>query len=235
MDNKKSEQKSHEKEEGVFEKYYEEYNCAQVWEPKLFDSVCRYFKEPILDVGCYNGEKTNYYYQKGFKGIQGCDISTAKIKEAQNNYPDIHFFRHNFETDVLHSKYRTICIYEVIEHVFDTDVFLSNLSNSLFIEGHLILTTPNLCSIVNRGRIAFGDGKCVSGNIDTSHIRFFTKRTITEALEKNGFRVIEIKGYNVRKFLKRIPMPTSFYEGFMIVAQKVWEIERAETAEDNEQ
>ncbi len=203
----------------VFGEYYEKYNFGQVWMPHVLDELSLYFKEPVLDIGCFDGEKTNYYYKKGFKKIEGCDISDIKIYEARKKYPYINFFKHDFQINDLKKKYQTIYAFEVIEHIFNTEAFLKNVSCSLEDGGYFLMTTPNLCSLINRIRILFGDGKCVSGNIDTSHIRFFTKKTIIEVLKKNGFKIIDIYGYNLKKFLKHIYLPTTLCEGLIVVAQ----------------
>lgn len=45
---------------------------------------------------------------------------------------------------------------EVIEHLFDTDLFLSEIHRIIKPKGILILSTPNLASLPNRLRLLFG-------------------------------------------------------------------------------
>lgn len=209
-------------EKSKFKDYYEAYDQLQVWEPGVLKKVVKYIKEPVLDVGCYRGEKTKFYYDLGFKKIEGCDISEGKIKDANKLYPKIKFFYQDFEKNSTNKKYNTIYSFEVIEHLFDTDMFLQNIWNSLNMDGMFILSTPNICCSYNRVLLALGDGKRMYGSgLDGSHIRFFTKSTLSEFLEKNGFEILHFSGYNVRPFLKNIPMPTTYKEGFVVVAKKV--------------
>jgi 2-polyprenyl-3-methyl-5-hydroxy-6-metoxy-1,4-benzoquinol methylase len=207
-----------------FKKFYEKYDCAQVWEPELMKNVTKYFKEPILDVGCFKGEKPKFYFDLGFTRISGCDISKNKVKEAKKKYPKIDFFCNDFENKGTTKKFNTIYSYEVIEHVFDFEKFLKNINSSLEVDGNFILTTPNVAGIINRLRLFLGDGWGIMGKVDHSHIRFFTKEILEHYLKKHGFEIIEFKGYNVRKVIKNIPMPTTFKDGFFVIAKKTKEV-----------
>ncbi len=56
-------------------------------EKKLID---KYFKSPVLDLGCGVGRTTKYLFEKGFKVI-GIDIIEEMIKTAKSLYPKINF------------------------------------------------------------------------------------------------------------------------------------------------
>ena len=105
-----------------------------------------------------------------------------------------------------------------MEHIFDTQAFLENCFNALNKGGILFLTTPNVINYSNRARLIFGNDIFISG--DPSHVRFFNPKTISKEVEKAGFKIEMIAGYNCRKISRNIPMPPSLSEGIIVVAKK---------------
>jgi len=203
------------------DKFYEKYaedDYLQVNSEKVEGLAKQFLKGPVLDVGCYYGKKTAFL-AKHFE-VEGCDISRTAVEKAKKANPKICFFQGNFEHENLKlpKKYNSVFAAEVIEHVFDTQQFLRNCFNGLNKEGILFITTPNAVHFLNRFRVLLGDESWFSG--DKAHIRFFKPSSIKKEVEKAGFKVIKMDGYNVRPSLKRAPMPLNWYEGIIIIAKK---------------
>ncbi len=82
---------------------------------------------------------------------------------------------------------------EIIEHLFDTDAFLSEIHRILKSKGILILSTPNLASLPNRLRLLFGNyPKYLEySSAGAGHIHLYTPRTIQSQLKKSGFQILK--------------------------------------------
>lgn len=201
--------------------FYENYaktGFVQLNSEKVNALALCYLKSPVLDAGCYFGKKTGFLAQH-FE-VEGCDISKTAVQKAGENNKGISFFECDFEKKdlALPKKYNSIFAVEVIEHLFDTGQFLRNCGNTLNKGGILFITTPNAINLSNRLRFLLGNDTFLSG--DRAHIRFFNPKTIREEIEKNGFKIVHLEGYNGRKLTKKIPLPLSLCEGIVVVAEK---------------
>jgi 2-polyprenyl-3-methyl-5-hydroxy-6-metoxy-1,4-benzoquinol methylase len=172
--------------------------------------ILPFFKSPVLDVGCAKGYDVDYFSKKGFK-VAGCDLSKESIKIAQKNYPFSHFFTHDFTREKLNKKFMTIYSFDVIEHLFNYESFLKNLSFSLESEGFLILTTPNVLGMKNRVKFVFGKGKYFE---TIPHIRFFDAHSLKRVLERNNFKVEKVIGHSYW------PLPTTLCGNLTVIAKK---------------
>ncbi len=163
-------------------------------EPRIF-IVSKWVgkNKKILDVGCYDGLYSSYLMQGGNE-VYGVDASfnavelakkkgiKAKVADLEKKfeYPDGFF-------DVIHAG-------EVIEHLYDTDIFIKECNRVLKIGGLLVITTPNTVSLPRRILYLLGNGKYfeASNTFSTEersvgHIRFFTKMLLKKFVEYNGF------------------------------------------------
>lgn len=196
--------------------YYEEYSKKvpphkemPLSNPLRVKDLTPYLKSPVLDVGCGKGYDTNYFKQRGYV-VEGCDISENSIKEARQTYPDCNFFPHNFELSVTKKKYSSIYAFDVIEHVFDYNAFLENISMSLNEGGTLILSVPNVLGLRNRLNFLLGRGEFFD---QMPHIRYFTPKTLEKNLQEHDFKIIKIFGYS------SMPLPTGLCGCLTIISE----------------
>ena len=95
---------------------------------------------------------------------------------------------------------------DVIEHVFDPDELITQIKRVLKPGGYIILSTPNLSSIVNRFSLLFGfmpacmevSTKHIFGRPGSSvagHIRCFTYRALQEFFLFYGFEIVTMFTY----------------------------------------
>ena len=104
---------------------------------------------------------------------------------------------------------------EIVEHLLDTDRFVSNLRELLAPGGTAYVTTPNLTSLENRVRsvlgvhprhMDFGVGENCIG-----HCRYFTPAKFRQLLERNGFDGVKVESINPCLSLKLrgkdLPLP----------------------------
>lgn len=161
----------------------------------------------LLDIGCWDGSVARSYAAVFLKNpearIDGVDIV---------RHPGaLSFYREVFEADISHTvlpipaqQYDFVVLSEVIEHVFDTDFVLSEIHRVLKSNGVLVISTPNLASLINRFFLLFGlqplytevsSRKTTYGNPwrrdgkPAGHIRDITFRALVDLVRFNGFTV----------------------------------------------
>ena len=144
----------------------------------------------ILDLGCGKGHFTHYLFSKGYN-VTGVDISTKIVNYAKKTYPRCRFLVHNVETTPLKHKYDFIYSMQVLEHIFDLNRFLTNISQALNPKGILILATPNILAPKIRLKVLFGIDSTFR---DLAHLRFFSPSHLKEIVIKNGFKIEELTG-----------------------------------------
>ncbi|MFA5993697.1 MAG: class I SAM-dependent methyltransferase [Parcubacteria group bacterium] len=165
-------------------------------EPRIY-IVSRWIGEnkKILDVGCYNGVYAKVFLDNK-NDVYGIDASSDAVAEASKH--GIKAIVANLEErfpfddetfDVVHAG-------EVIEHLYDTDIFVSECNRVLKRNGTFIVTTPNTLSLARRILYLFGNGKFFEASNTFSaeersvgHIRFFTKKLLKNFIEANGFKM----------------------------------------------
>ena len=142
----------------------------------------------FLDVGCSIGATVEAANRLGYEAT-GIDLDKKVIKQAQKLFPTNKF--QAITTDELEQtniQYDLIYCAEVVEHVPDPHAFMASLNKLLKTGAILYLTTPDA-----------GHRKVpkdfVSWNRVTppEHIGYFTRKTMSLLLEKQGFKVIKFK------------------------------------------
>ena len=144
-----------------------------------------------LDLGCGNGFLTNHI-STFFKETHGYDVSESGINLAKkrNNLNVKYFLTDKNLSNIEKNYYDIVTLLEVIEHVYDPHEFLVNIKSKMKKKGKIIISTPfhgyfkNLAiALTNKFDHQFNP-LWLHG-----HIKFFSKRTIIQILEDNGFKI----------------------------------------------
>lgn len=177
-----------------------------VWDTSGHTEVHRYVRSPILellnqhlantvlDLGCGNGSFSRILSEAGFK-VTGMDHSLSGIEIAKQNALDLNFLQHDILEPMdpaFHSQFDSVVSVEVIEHVLLPRRLMENALSALKPGGLLIVTTPFHGYLKNLAL-------AISGKFDEhwhplrdyGHIKFFSKRTITELF--NEFELKDIR------------------------------------------
>jgi len=150
----------------------------------------------ILDIGCWDGAYTMKYKMKS-NIVYGVEISKKAVNLAKKN--GIKVINGDFMSGKFFSnkKFDVIIAGEIIEHVFDTDLFLRKIRAMLKKSGRLILTTPNVASLPRRILLLIGINPSLENrtllNESAGHIRYFTFKDIYRILKDNNFTIIQSK------------------------------------------
>lgn len=145
----------------------------------------------ILDLGCGDGEGTGYLRNFCDWSVFSIDVAVEAIDHAHKVYSD------KGEGLMLRMDARTLafkeCIFdgiisvEVIEHIENPDIYLSEASRVLQNEGIFILSTPN------RIRTAPPKDK---GSVWRAHVREYTPNELLEMTTRH-FSHVELWGEQI--------------------------------------
>lgn len=149
----------------------------------------------ILDIACNDGYLAKIYSEYG--EVWGVDLNEKAVAEAQKNgvqavVGDV------LAIDTLFSdkKFDIVIAGDIIEHLFDTDVFLKKIHQVLDTPGTLLLSTPNLVSLGRRLMALFGKNpyceySAKTDGINVGHIRYYTFEDLEKQLAENGFQKVK--------------------------------------------
>jgi 2-polyprenyl-3-methyl-5-hydroxy-6-metoxy-1,4-benzoquinol methylase len=139
----------------------------------------------LLDVGCSIGLFLQLAEERGWKGV-GTELGKRALAYARDHYEvevverllaDAGFDRASFDVVTLNS---------VLEHTHEPRQMLRQVGHLLEPGGALYVIVPNVESLACRvlhERAATFDGR--------NHLIYFSPRTLREALEREGFQVVD--------------------------------------------
>lgn len=157
-------------------------------------------KQVILDLGCGNGALVNFLLENGFEAY-GTDASQTGIDLAKKTNPS-RFALQDLTSDELpeqfcNIKFDTIVSTEVIEHLYNPSQFIQFCKKILSKtgQGEIIISTPYHGYLKNLLISLLGNWDRHADPLwDGGHIKFWSRKTLTKLLEKEGFRVTSFVG-----------------------------------------
>jgi SAM-dependent methyltransferase len=148
----------------------------------------------VLDIGCANGGILLPLINQ--HELHGVDLSPALVKMA--NASGIKTLEHDIEAGPLpypDKSFDAVFCGETIEHQVDTDWLMSELNRVLKPGGRLVLTFPNIRTLLSLGMMAFFDlPPMYAARYRAPHYRDFTLRTIKFVLNAHGLRFEKAQG-----------------------------------------
>lgn len=155
----------------------------------------------MLDVGCSSGIFSKPFIKKGWE-VHGIDIAKNKVEMANKHGLIARTADLTKKLPYINDFFDMIFAGEVIEHLVDTDFFLTEMNRVLKKGGKIILTTPNLASFENKFRILFG---VYPAWVDyrlggAGHVRAYTFGVLRKQLFEHGFKT-EVQQGNFVPFI----------------------------------
>ncbi len=176
-----------------------------------FNITLSLFKETggkLLDIGCYDGEKTMRIAKVTNAEPHGTDILEDQLALAKKRGVNASFMDCNAQAPFPFADEAFDAMYcgDVIEHIYSPDWLLKEMKRLLKKDGYIVITTPNLSSWKNRIALLLGwqpfftevstewkvGNPRVSG-LPSGHIRVFTWRALKELVGRYGFIIEEAK------------------------------------------
>lgn len=179
------------------------------------DIILRKEKKEIVfvDFGCGDGQFMQYIQKNSPKDIQFKFIGIDKF--VSRKAFDFELRNCDVEEKIdLPDNFADIIVgAEIIEHIRNTDLFISELARISKGDGDIIITTPNLSSYFNRFLLLFGYqpyhsevsdkesgfgqgliywvlGREKYGNKTAGHLRLFTFRAFRDFIEYNQLKLV---------------------------------------------
>lgn len=153
----------------------------------------------VLDIGAGNGALCHLINSSGITTV-GVEYDHAGVAIARQAYPNIPFYQLGVQDDPeplldAEGQFDAVVSTEVIEHLFSPHLLPQFAAKVLDKDGLLIISTPYhgylknlILSIFNKWddhHTALWHG---------GHIKFWSRKTLTELLQTNGFKVAQFKG-----------------------------------------
>ncbi len=151
--------------------------------------------EKVLDVGCGNGATGQYL--KNFmqvKQVSGIEMNPDMARQAQMILDQVIIGNiEKIELPYEENDFDCIICSDVLEHLYDPDSVLIKLNVHLKDNGYLLLSVPNVqhWSVIIRlilGKWDYQD----EGILDSTHIRFFTRKSLRELVQRADYHIEKI-------------------------------------------
>jgi len=169
----------------------------------------------LLDVGCGSGEATARFGEAlRARELFGLDGSVLQARAAASRGVRVAIADFERPFPFASARFHVVALNQVIEHVRNLDLFVSELARVLHAGGHLLLATPNLASWTNIGALvlqqqAFSQtisSRYYLGNRFSrgyrqpipydfpQHCHLLTSRGLRDLLGMYGLQVMRIRG-----------------------------------------
>jgi glycosyltransferase involved in cell wall biosynthesis len=142
----------------------------------------------ILDLGCSSGLLAERLREMGHH-VTGVDITEIEGVCERTNA----FFKADLSEGIppeAGTGFDLVLAADVLEHIADPGRLLRQIRRVLSPDGSVIVCVPNFAHWYPRSRSTLGvfdyDQR---GILDSTHLRFFTRRSIRKMLERNGFPI----------------------------------------------
>jgi len=164
----------------------------------LIDLITRYSDgaATLLDLGAAGGELGDALRTK-FRRTIGFEFDVDRIADLCTRFDqavitDLETVRR------LPACADIIVLADILEHLRDPSKLLACVRESLAAHGHVFISVPNIANITVRLGLLFGIFEYRErGILDSSHLRFYTMRSIKREIEGAGFRIVAIRGSSV--------------------------------------
>ncbi len=195
-----------------------------------------YFIPKILEVGCGTG---NFSAQltKENKETWGVELSEkAAIEAKENLFKVINKSLDDALEELPENYFDVIILNDILEHLLFPWKDLQNLKSKLTKDGVVVSSIPNVRYVKNLFNLIFKkDWKYTDqGILDSTHFRFFTKKSITALYENNGYIIQKMEGVNPTKSFLFFPLAILFNILFLGTQLDIFYLQYATVAKKNE-
>lgn len=151
-------------------------------------------KMALLDIGCSDGSFAAHAGEVLSAATHGVDIASTAVRKAKRVLDTAKCFDINNPLPFDDNSFDIVFALEVIEHVFDTDLLVSEIRRVLKRGGAVILSTPNLASLKNRVRLALNryPEYLEYSTAGAGHIHLYTSEVLVSQLSANKLKIAKL-------------------------------------------
>lgn len=164
--------------------------------PHLSSRVAEFLRQAdgVLDLGCGDGQYLPLLLEHSER-VLGADRSKVALERAARRAPsaELSLVGEDGRLPIEDNTVDRIWCVDTIEHVVDTQVFLSEARRVLAPGGRILLATP-AHPFRLRFRLAFG-GWSEFFDPFSPHLRFYTAKSLRSALNDCGFEVADVESH----------------------------------------
>jgi len=183
---------------------YLKYNL-KVLEKLIIDHLRACIIHRYVDFGCGSAILTSFIASRVRpKEVVCIDINDESLKEAKKQ--GFKTFKCDLNKDALPLSTNSVDLataFEVIEHLWNKDLFLEEVYRVLKPGGIFIISTPNLASWINRVMLACSKlplyyNVSLRYSIERpsyGHISLYTLSSLRKHMESVGFMIVNIQGF----------------------------------------
>jgi O-antigen biosynthesis protein len=168
----------------------------------------------VVDFGCATGYFPQLLGQKGCK-VVGVEVNPVAAKAAEQYCDQVFVADLDFTpiTDFLPTQTFDVAVFgDVLEHLRDPWTVLESVQQILKPNGYVVASIPNVAH--GAVRLALLQGKFEYerfGLLDNTHLRFFTRETVSDLFEKTGY-FIDDRSRTIASIFSRSEFIPQVYE-----------------------
>lgn len=169
-----------------YRNYIEEKNVILKNFAAKLRKVLKYIDKPQQKTAFEVGAAYGFFLElagKCFKSASGIDISSDAVTYAKKNGVDIRC--QDFLTYELPHSYDNFFLWDTIEHLQSPHLYIEKISKNISQGGHVVITTGDIDSL--NAKIRKSKWRQIH---PPTHLHYFSLKTLTKLLEKNGFSVV---------------------------------------------
>lgn len=153
----------------------------------------------ILEIGCAYG----FFGDSIIKKIPsakylGMDVATEAIGWGRTNL-NLDLYDQDYLLWQTNQKPSDIFLWDVIEHLKNPEFVIEKAYQDLEFNGRIYITTGDIGALLPR--LQKSRWRMIH---PPSHLHYFSKKTLSRLLEKNGFKIIDVSYPSIWRSLKQI-------------------------------
>ncbi|MFQ6009984.1 MAG: class I SAM-dependent methyltransferase [Candidatus Aenigmatarchaeota archaeon] len=154
-------------------------------------------EDKVLEIGCKEGRLTHHLEAKEIIGVDIDEKAIVEAKEKEKR-PNVKFLVGDaYDLKFSNEEFDVVIMGDIIEHLYNGNKALSEANRVLKKGGKLLVSCPYHGMLKNIVITFYNYDRHY--DVEGEHIRFFTVKSLTRLLKKNGFRV------NKKHFIGRAP------------------------------